>query len=393
MPSYFSRLFGAKTAAPVPEAKASRTASMVAMHGPSRARWTPRTNEALTREGYERNAIVYRAVRMIAEAAASVPWVAYDGDSEVADHPLLKTLAAPGGNQTAETLLEQLYTNLMLFGDAYLEAVTLDGHVREIYALRPDRMSLVPGRNGWPEAYDYTVGGERMRFAMNQEGLKPILHLKLFHPLDDFYGFAPMQAAQVALDIHNAAGAWNKALLDNSARPSGALVYGAGGTMTDDQFDRLKSELDESFSGTRNAGRPLLLEGGLDWKSMSLSPKDMDFQEAKAAAAREIALAFGIPPLVLGLPGDNTFSNYKEANRVFWSQTILPLVSRTQKSIAAWLTPAFGPVRLDYNADRIDALSVDREAEWRRVMNASCLTRDEQRAALGYGPLPPNTNL
>ena len=90
----------------------------------------------------------------------------------------------------------------------------------------------------------------------------------------------------------------------------------------------------------------------------------MDFQEAKAAAAREIALAFGIPPLVLGLPGDNTFSNYKEANRVFWSQTILPLVSRTQKSIAAWLNPAFGAVRLDYNADRIDALSVDREAEW-----------------------------
>ena len=121
-------------------------------------------------------------------------------------------------------------------------------------------MSLIPGRNGWPEAYDYTVGGERMRFAMNQEGLKPILHLKLFHPLDDFYGFAPMQAAQVALDIPNAAGAWNKALPDNSARPSGALVYGAGGTMTDDQFDRLKSELDESFSGTRNAGRPLLLE-------------------------------------------------------------------------------------------------------------------------------------
>jgi HK97 family phage portal protein len=76
--------------------------------------------------------------------------------------------------------------------------------------------------------------------------------------------------------------------------------------LSEAQFGRLKSELEVTYSGSRNAGRPLLLEFGLDWKAMSLSPKDMDFLQAKHAAAREIALAFGVPPMLLGIPGDNT---------------------------------------------------------------------------------------
>ena len=100
------------------------------------------------------------------------------------------------------------------------------------------------------------------------------------------------------------------------------------------------------FPGSRNAGRPLLLEGGLDWKPLSLSPKDMDFIEAKAAAAREIALALGVPPMVLGLPGDNTYANYQEANRAFWRQTVLPFAQRLQGSLATWARDAFGAIRI-----------------------------------------------
>ena len=122
--------------------------------------------------------------------------------------------------------------------------------VRELHALRPDRMKVVPGADGWPEAYEYSVGGRTVRFAIRGRRLAPILHLSLFHPLDDHYGFAPIEAAAVALDMHNAAGAWNKALLDNSARPSGALVYQAkdGGNLSAEQFERLKRELESSFA-------------------------------------------------------------------------------------------------------------------------------------------------
>ena len=87
--------------------------------------------------------------------------------------------------------------------------------------------------------------------------------------------------------------------------------------------------MEDSFQGARNAGRPLLLEGGLDWKPLSLTPAELDFVAAKGVAAREIALAFGVPPLLLGLPGDNTHANFAEANRAFWRQTAIPLVRRS----------------------------------------------------------------
>jgi HK97 family phage portal protein len=259
--------------------------------------------------------------------------------------------------------------------------------MRELHVLRPDRMKVVPGPDGWPEAYEYSVGGRTVRFVDRGDGLAPILHLTLFHPLDDHYGFAPLEAAQVALDIHNAAGAWNKALLDNSARPSGALVYQSqgGGNLSQEQFARLKTELEENFQGAAHAGRPLLLEGGLDWKAMGLTPKDMDFMEAKNGAAREIALAFGVPPMLLGIPGDNTYSNYREANRALWRQTVLPLAGRTAEALGAWLGPAFGEgLKLWYDADQNEALSADREALWKRVGEAGFLTDDEKRAAVGY---------
>jgi phage portal protein BeeE len=113
----------------------------------------------------------------------------------------------------------------------------------------------------------------------------------------------------------------------------------------------------------------------------------MNFAETDAAAACENALAFGVPPLLLDLPGDNTYRNYEEANRAFWRQTVIPLAPRLQKAFAAWTQPGFAPFRLDYNADRIDALAQERAQEWSRIGAAAFLTVDEQREAAGYGPM------
>jgi HK97 family phage portal protein len=381
-----------------PEAKASRTAKLVAWTAAGQPVWTPRDFASLAREGFTRNAVVYRAVRMIAEAASSVPLFLFDGTREIDDHPLLALLARPNPMQCGPDLLEAWYGHLLVAGNAYLEAVSMGGSPRELHALRPDRMKVVPGPDGWPEAYDYTAGGQTVRFEQDAgAGLRPILHMALFHPLNDHYGLSPLEPAAIGIDLHNAAGAWNKALLDNSACPSGALVYAAkDGQLTPEQYDRLKAELEASFQGAKNAGRPLLLEGGLDWKAMAFSPKDMDFIQAKHVAAREIALALGVPPMLLGIPGDNTYSNYAEANRSFWRQTILPLVNRTAKALAAWLAPAFAgsapgaraeasSLKLRPDLDAIEVLSTERAALWERVRAADFLTVNEKRAAVGYG--------
>ena len=373
-----------------PEAKASRTARVIAFDGGGFPRWTPRDYAALAREGYARNAIVHRAVRLVAESVGALSFVLYEGEHEVATHPLLDLMARPNPRQDGATFVETVTAYLLLAGNAYIEAVSLpnEARPRELYALRPDRMKVVPGPDGWPQAFEYAVNGASVRFdqATTQP---PILHLVLFNPVDDYYGLSPLEAAATAVDTHNAAARWNKALLDNAARPSGALVYAGpdGGGLSAEQFERLRNELDAHYTGSINAGRPLVLEGGLDWKAMSLSPKDMDFLEAKHTAAREIALAFGVPPMLLAIPGDNTYSNYQEANRAFWRQTVLPLGSRIGRALTQWLAPSFGPLTLSPDADRIEALAADRTALWERVSKAPFLTVNEKRAATGYGPL------
>ena len=373
------------------EEKASRTALLLALGRNGQPVWTPRDYAALAREGFARNPVVYRSIRMISEAAASVPWLLYQGAAELDRHALLDLLARPNPHSAGTSFMEIVYGNLLTAGNAYVEMVAIDGTPKELHALRPDRVKVVAGRDGWPEAYEYSVSGQTVRFVQERTSPPPVLHLGLYHPLNDHYGFSPLEAAQTSLDVHNAASAWTKSLLDNSARPSGALVYSGadGGNLTTEQFERLKVELEDGFQGTRNAGRPLLLEGGLDWKTIALTPRDMDFIEAKNTAAREIALAFGVPPMLLGIPGDNTYSNYQEANRAFWRQTVLPLVGRTARAISAWLAPAYGDdLRLWYDIDQIEALSVERAALWRRVGAARFLTVNEKRIAVGYEPLP-----
>jgi HK97 family phage portal protein len=131
----------------------------------------------------------------------------------------------------------------------------------------------------------------------------------------------------------------------------------------------------------------LLLEGGLDWKAMALSPKDMDFMEARNGAARDIALAFGVPPMLLGIPGDATYANYQEANRAFWRLTVLPLAGRMARAMTGFVAPAYGQgLRLWYDADRVEGLSAERDALWARVGAAAFLSDDEKREAVGYSP-------
>ena len=359
---------------------------LLAWHTLGRPVWSARDPGVFAREGYAKNAIAYRCVRLIAEAAASAPLRVGP-----AEHPLARLLARPNPEQTGVELLEAFYGHLQVSGNTFLEMASLDDAApSELYVLRPDRMSVIPGADGWPVGWEHRAGANVRRFERDPiGGDAPILHLKLFHPADDHYGLSPMEAAAYAIDIHNSGGAWNKALIDNAARPSGALIFtGAGGAdrLTEEQFQRLKQELEDAHVGAANAGRPLLLEGGLEWRPMSLSPADMDFIEARHAAARDIALAFGVPPMLLGIPGDNTYSNYREANLAFWRHTALPLAMKAARSIEAWLGDRWlqaGPAAVTVDVDAVPALAVERDALWARLAGASFLSEDEKRRMAG----------
>lgn len=365
----------------VPERKSVAQLPLVSIYNVGQPYWSPRNYLHYARAGFSGNAIAYRSVRMIAEAAASVPLLLYKGQAELGSHAFLDLLAKPNPAQTRRDLLETITAYLLVAGNAYVEVQSLDVTPRELVPLRPDRMQVIPGAKGWVEGYRYSVNGAFVNLPAEN-----VLHLKLFNPLDDYYGLSPLEAAAQSLDTHNAASAWNKAMLDNAARPSGALVFNGGdGQLSPQQYDRLKTELQDNFQSAANAGRPMVLEGGLDWKEMGFSPKDMDFINSKNNAAREIALAMGVPPMLLGIPGDNTYSNYAEANRVFWRQTVIPTIRRVTDALSGFVGSQFEEgLRLDLDLDQVEALSHDRDALWARVNAASFLTDAEKRAAVGY---------
>jgi len=286
-------------------------------------------------------------------------------------------------------LLETIAAQLLLHGNAFVQVICdAAGAPAELFALRPERVKVEADAGGWPAAYLYRAGEAKTRLpARDGLGRPCIVHLKAMHPLDDHYGLGCLGAAAGAVAVHNAAARWNKALLDNAARPSGALVFDAGEDgklLSAEQFGRLRDEIDAQFAGADNAGRPMLLEGGLSWQAMSLTPADMDFTALKAAAAREIALAFGVPPMLLGLPGDSTYANYREANRALWRLTVLPLGGRILSGIGAALAAWWPGLALAVDVDQVTALSEDRERLWAQVAAADFLSEAEKREMLGF---------
>jgi HK97 family phage portal protein len=372
---------------------------------PMEPTWMRRDYQQFAEEAYRRNVIAHRSISLISRTAASVNWQLsqrHRGKKTILeDHALLTLLHKPNLLMGGAELFESLYSYRLISGNAYLHAVAPGNEApQELYVLRPDRVSLILDADGFPRAYRYQVGETTRDYLIDPyQGHSPLLHLRYFHPLDDWYGLSPIEAAAYSIDQHNQAAIWNQALLQNGARPSGALTLQPGPDgmppmLTESQRQELKRAMDEAFSGSKNAGRPLLLEGGLAWQEMGMTNKDMDFIEAKNSAARDIALAFGVPPQLLGIPGDNTYSNMQEARLAFWEDTVLPLLDTVTDALNNWLVPRYGDnLTLYYCRDSISALTPRRDGTWQRATQADFMTINEKRAAVGLSPLPGHDTL
>lgn len=379
--------------------KTSSVAPLISLTSTGNPIWTPRKYDQLAREGYEKNVVVYRCVEEIT-SAAQAQWKLFRIDSqgrriEIEDraHPLLKLMRRPNPQQGGVEFHKKVIAFHEIAGNTYIESVGPEnGPPVELYCLRPDRMAVVPGKVG-VQSYKYTVNGHSKLFPVDFiTGQSEILHLKTFHPTNDWYGMSRLEAAAFDIDIHNAVLGWNKALLDNSARPSGAIKYtppaNMPGSLTDAEFNRLKAQIDEDFTGAGNQGRPMLFEGYLSWEQISLSPQDMDYINSKNTSARDIASAFNVPPVLLGISGDSTYNNQKEARLALWEDTNLPLLYKIRDSYNNWLTPQFGDdLRLEIDEDRISALSPRRDAAWERARTADFLTINEKRELVNFSPV------
>jgi HK97 family phage portal protein len=357
--------------------------------------WMERNYNQFANEAYIKNVVAYRAINMIAQAASSIALKVFDNKGYTMDqHPILKLLYQPNPHQNKSEFLESIYLYRQISGNAYVLASSNTGKMpKEIYSLRPDRVRVIAGENFLPAGYQYKVGQNEQVYSVDQfTGTSKILHIKNTNPVSDWYGLSAVEAAAYSIDQHNNAAAWNQALLQNGARPSGAIIVkgadGQPGELDEEQYCRLKEMIAEDFCSSANTGKPMILEGGLDWKEISMSPKDMDFIEGKYSAARDIALAFGVPPQLLGIPGDSTYNNLVEARIALWEQTIIPLAENTVDHIGRWLSKLTGEkcvLRID--KDNIPALASKREAVWNRLEKISFMTVNEKRKQVGLPPI------
>jgi HK97 family phage portal protein len=389
-----------KDAAPV---QARKGASFLLGMGAYRGTMNGATFEALAAEGYAVNAAVHGCITKIASAIASVEPQLYlkkNGKLDKVDsHPLLDLIESPNPTQSGKEFLRHLVSYYLTGGNAYILGNGSDPRGKrpptELQLLNPGKVKVQPGTL-FPAQYEYKPDPQKptIIYPVDQvSGRSALLQYKTFNPLNAWYGLSPMMAAAFGIDIHNGGQKWNKRLLDNDARPSGALVVkdseGKPASLSEEQYQRLQEQIDNQISGASNAGKPLLLEGGLEWQPLSLNAKDMDFLKAKDSSARDIGLVFGVPSQLLQIPGDSTFANYEQATLSFWMETVLPLYGLILEGLNRWLTPLYGPdLYLWYDEETIPALEPRRKEKFARVQGAEFMTIDEKRRAVGMDTFP-----
>jgi HK97 family phage portal protein len=355
--------------------------------------------DELVKEGYENNAIAFRCINEISQGAAGVKLKLFRGKLTVDDHPILDLLERPSPTKGYVELFESLYSFLLLSGNSYLIGSGGEGPPKELYCLRPDRVKIVPGQMSLPLSYDYTINGKVVsQYEVDQTtGESAVKHFKLFHPKHDHLGLSPLVSAATNIDSHNLTNVHNVSLLQNGARPSGAVIFkpkdetGSSVQLSDSQRAQIIKDMESRFAGTGNAGRPMLLEGDFSFQQMGMSPKDMDFSVLKKMSAIDIALCFGVPAQLVGIPDAQTYNNMPEARLALYEETIIPILRRIQSDLNEWLTPKFGDgLRLEYDIDSIPAMAESRKRVFESVVsgvNAGILTRNEAREKLGFDPI------
>lgn len=378
-----------------------QASNMVGYFGVTSGGYKEYKYEDLAKEGYLKNSIVYRCVNEIAKGASSVQYVLKSGDTVIEQHPLIDLLDKPNPLQSYSEFFGSLFGYLLLSGNAYVLKVGggIMGGPKELHLLRPDRIIVKGGKRPIPERYDYVINGrvEQSYDVDPDNGFSELKHIKLWNPLDDFNGCSPLSAAAVEIDQHNLASQHNINLLNNGARPSGAIIFkpkddaGFAVNLSESQRQQILTDLNNRFSGSGNAGRPMLLEGDFDWREMGLSPKDMDFINLKHGSATDIALCFGVPSQLVGVPDAQTYANVAEARLALYEETIIPHLRLIQSDLNEWLVPMFGEqLEFEYDIQAIPALAERQRKTYENITSAvreGIMTRNEAREIIGLSPI------
>ena len=272
---------------------------------------------------------VYGCVRILAETIASLPLKIYETDSEgnrkVADHPLNTLLSvSPNGEQTAFELREFVMTCLGLRGNAYSQIRRVNGRIFEINHLNSRYMKVDRDSRG-NLVFDYREPGAERVF--NQRDIWRVAGLGS----NGVTGLSPISLAREGIGASLATEAMSNYIYANGSQTSGTLEFEK--TLTKEQIENLRNQFASHYQGSANAGKPLILESGMSYKSIGMNAKDAQFIESRKFQIAEIARWYRIPPHMLAELDKATFSNIEHQSIDFVVHTIRPWLVRIEQTI------------------------------------------------------------
>lgn len=325
------------------------------MRGPQWNDWSP---DKAVKEGYKASAWVFRSVGLRANAVASVPWFVEvkrgDAWERKPDHPLQILIDEPNPKMSFSTLLRYMIAHLDLAGNAYwLKVRQGEGVVLELWPLMPQSVTPIAGG-------DELITGYRV-----SNWPKPLLPLDIaqvsyINPSNFTIGQSPLQAAAKAVDVDNAAAAWQKISLQNRGVPDG--VFMTEGEMTEGQFEEARRQIREQYANQDNARTPWVL-GGAKWEQMSLSPVEMDYLNTRNMTREEIGVVYGTAEMLASLASANRASA-ETVRKSFWLDTIVPLLDEIKPALNLTLAREFGnsrEIRIVYDTSGVDALQTNEQ--------------------------------
>lgn len=317
--------------------------------------WQKWDTETAVEEGLKASAIFYACCRLRADAIAQVPWVVKrrvgNEYEEVENTPLHRLLERPNNSFSWSEMMEQLSYHLDLAGNSYWSILRAgnEGLPRELWTLLPQAIKIVPGRDQLIDKYRYDYRG-----TVKDIDADDMLHVKTANPNDFLFGLPTIQAAGRAVDVDREAGNWQYSSLHNRGVSDYAIIIDP--TTTPEQVERLKQLHKDRNAGPDNARSPLL--STRDIKTMNQTAVEMDFVNSRTKVWEEIASAMGVPLPMIGVLENATLANIETSRKIFWMDTIVPLLRKIRSQLNSQLADEFG-LYLDYDLSNVEALRED----------------------------------
>ena len=353
--------------APSPVQPAQDAVLGVLPFGSKAPQWSKWDSKKAVEEGYQASPWVYAAVKRRVDAVASVPWVVErrtkDGWEIDDSHALNRLLHQPNARMSWEELISLTVTQLDLSGNAFWHEVKLSsGRVQEIWPIAPWRVAIIPSATG------LTVGGYTLTDTQQNIAAEDMVHIRYTNPDGGWYGQSPLQAVGKAVDVDNAAAAWQKVSMQNRGVPDG--VFQADDPhMTPEQFEQAEKVVKEKYAQIGRARQPWILNQ-FKWVPMSLTPAEVDFIETRNLTRKEICAVYGVPEAMIVGMGDANRASAETVRRTFWLDTIIPLLDELANTLTKDLAREFGSdIRLNYDVSSVPALQ-DNQAEKMEVAKA-----------------------